>query len=99
VQTWAVADGLDASLPRDFASIPQVRDVLTERADGSLLVWISVDDPTPSTRRSVFEKELEIIACLPGVEFEFNLIPSLGSGAREISTTAESIYSRDCPDV
>ena len=89
-----IADSLEIALARDFASVPQVRHVLIERVDGPLLVWIAVDDPEPSVRRRIYQKELDLIEGFPEIDFDFNLIRAMGRNANELATGAHVIYSR-----
>ncbi len=92
--TVAIADSLKTALAKTFASLPQVRHVLTEQVDGALIVWITLDDASPSARRPVYQKQLEVISDFPEVDFDFNLVPSMGRSAKEISTTATIVYAR-----
>jgi len=88
------AKSVDAALSEELASIPQVRHVLTERADGTLSVWIAVDDPTPEVRKKIYGRELHLLEEFSEIEFDFNLIYSLGRNAAEIATGATVVYSR-----
>ena len=67
---------------------------MTEREEGLVLVWIAVDDPQPSVRKTIYEKEIEIIEDFPGVDLGFNLMPSQGRQPTEIATGATVVYSR-----
>jgi hypothetical protein len=89
-----ITDALDVTLAKDFASIPEICHVLMERANGSILIWITVDNPVSSVRKRIYEKELEIIDCFPEVDFDFNIVPSVSRGADEIATGARVLYSR-----
>jgi hypothetical protein len=89
-----LADTLETALSRDLASVPQVRHVLTEWADGLLLVWIAIDNPEPGVRRRIYQKELELMAGFPEIEFDFNLIPAMGRTADDLATGARVVYSR-----
>jgi hypothetical protein len=88
------SNSVDAALSEDLASIPPVRHVLTERADGMLSVWIAVDDPTPEVRKTIYGRELHLLEEFPEIEFDFKLIYSLGRNAAEIATGAKVVYSR-----
>lgn len=88
------ADTLETALSRDLASVPQVRHVLTEWADGPLLVWIAIDNPEPDVRRRIYQKELGLIDGFPEIEFDFNLIPAMGRVAGDLVTGARVVYSR-----
>lgn len=90
----AIADNLEVALSKDLASVSQVRHVLTEKANGNLLVWIAVDDPRPEVRRKIYQKELALIEGFPEVEFDFNLIPAMGRSAQEFATGARVVFSR-----
>lgn len=87
-------NSIETVLANDFASVPQVRHVLIEKADGPLLVLIAVDDPEPGVRRQIYQKELDLIAAFPDVDFDFNLIPAMNRASDEIATGARVVYSR-----
>ena len=89
-----IADNLETALGKDFGSIPQVRHVLTERVESSLLVWIAIDNPEPNVRMKVYQKELELMDGFPEIEFDFNLIPTLGRNAAELAPGAHVVFSR-----
>jgi hypothetical protein len=89
-----IADSLEVVLAKDLASVPQVRYILIEWNDGPLIVWIAVDDPEPSVRRLIYQKELGLIEGFPETKFDFNLIPTMGRDADELATGARLIYSR-----
>lgn len=89
-----ITDSLETALGKDFSAIPQVRHVLTERVDGLLLVWIALDDPEPSVRKRVYQKELELMDGFPDIDFDFNLIPALGRKAEELGTGTHVVFSR-----
>lgn len=95
VRISTVADALENALATDLASVPQVRHVLTERDNGSLLVWIAVDDPQPDVRRKVYQQQLALIESFPEVDLDFYLIPTMGRGAEEIAAGARLVYSRE----
>lgn len=80
-----MCDTLETALAKDFGSVDQVRHVLTEWADRSLLVWISIDDPRPGVRDRIYQKELELMSGFPEIDFDFNLINSMGRSAEEIA--------------
>lgn len=91
----SVAVGLEAALAKDLASIPDVRHVLTERADGNLLVWIAIDNSDSYEIRSqVYEKELGLMDGFPEVSFDFNLVSALNRNPKELATGARIVYSR-----
>jgi len=89
-----VADTIASALAKDLASILEIRHVLTERADGLLLVWIAVDDPSPRVRGRVYQKELDLISRFPEVDFDFNVVPAMGRSADQIAGGASVVYSR-----
>jgi len=89
-----IADSLEVALAKDLASVPQVRHILIKRLDGPVLVWIAVDDPEPSVRRRIYQKELGLIEGFPEIVFDFNLIPAMGRNADELAPGAHLIYSR-----
>jgi hypothetical protein len=89
-----VGDSLEFAIAKDFASVPEIRNVMTEQSEGPLLVWISVDDPVSEIRMRIYRKELELIDGFPEIDFDFNLLPSMGRGPEEIATGARVIYSR-----
>jgi hypothetical protein len=88
------ADPVEIALGKDFATIPQVRYVLTERVDGPLLVWIALDSTETSVRRNVYRKELELMDAFPETEFDFNLVAAMGRDAKELATGAHVVFSR-----
>ncbi len=85
---------LELALAQDLASIPQVHHVLADWAESSLLIWVTVDNPEPDVRRRIYEKELDLITNFPEVNFDFNLIPTMGRQVAEIITDARVVYSR-----
>ncbi len=87
-------DTLEAVLAKDLGSVDAVRYVFMERADGPLLIWIAMDDTAPETRRRVYAKELSLIEGFPGIEFNFNLVPSMGRSPEQICSSARVVYSR-----
>ncbi|MGO9230156.1 MAG: hypothetical protein ACLQKA_13245 [Bryobacteraceae bacterium] len=88
------ADTLETALSRDLANVPEVRHVLTEWADRSLLIWIAIDNPEPNVRRRIYQKEMGIMTGFPEIEFDFNLIPSMGRRPEDLATGARVVYSR-----
>lgn len=91
----SVSGSLEAALAKDLASLSNVRHVLTERADGNLLVWIAIDDAESYEARSqVYEKELGLMDGFPEVNFDFNLIPAMNRKAGELATGAQVVYTR-----
>jgi hypothetical protein len=88
------SSSLEIALANDFAGVPQVRHVLIEKADGPIFVLIAVDDPEPGVRRQIYQKELDLIAAFPELEFDFNLIPAMNRSPDEIATGASVVYSR-----
>src|SRR2546423_76072 len=84
---------LETSIAHDLALVEQVHHVLIERAEGNLLVWISVDDPVTEVRERIFQKELMLIEGFPEVDFDFNIVPSMNRDPREIATSAKVVYS------
>jgi hypothetical protein len=89
-----IQDTLEGAIAKDFASVPQVRHVLTEWVDGPLLVWIAADDPQPDIRRRIYQKQLELINAFPEVAFDFNLVPSRNRRPEELASGARVVYSR-----
>ena len=85
---------LETSIARDLALIDQVHHVLIERADGNLLVWISVDNPVKEVRERIFQKELLLIEGFPEIDFDFNIVPTMNRNPSEIATGAKVVYSR-----
>ena len=92
--TTVISSTLQAALAEDLASVRQVRDVLIENVKGALLVWIVVDDPERQVRDKIFQKQLDLMDAFPKIDFDFNLIPSMGRPVSEITTDARSVYSR-----
>ena len=89
-----ITDSLETALGKDFSGILEVRHVLTEWVDGHLLVWIALDNPEPSVRKRVYQKELELIDGFPDTDFDFNLVPALGREAEELAAGAHVVFSR-----
>jgi hypothetical protein len=87
-------DALEVALAHDLSLVGEVRHVLTERADGSLLVWIALDNPVREVREQVFQKELGLIDSFPEIEFDFNLVPAMGRDAGHIASGAKVVYTR-----
>lgn len=85
---------LEAALARDLSLVREIRHVLAERADGSLLVWIALDNPVREVRERVFKKELDLIENFPEVEFDFNVVPTMGRGPDLIASGAKLVYTR-----
>jgi hypothetical protein len=85
---------LDIALSQDLAGICEVRHVMTDQAEDGLVVWIVVDDPAPDVRREIYRRELQLLEDFPGIEFDFNLVYSLGRSTEEIATGARVVYSR-----
>jgi hypothetical protein len=91
----SVSGNLEMALAQDLASIQDVRYVLTERAEGNLLVWIIIDNAESYESRSrVYEKELGLLDAFPEENFDFNLIPSREGDPRTFATGAQVVYSR-----
>lgn len=91
----SVSGNLEGALAQDLASIPDVRYVLTERAEGNLLVWVIIDNAESYESRSrVYEKELGLMDAFPEVSFDFNLIPSMDRDPRNLASGAQVVYSR-----
>ena len=89
-----ISNNIEALLANDFASVPQVRHVLIENADGPVFVLIAVDNPEPSVRRQIYQKELDLLAAFPEIDFDFNVIPAMNRAPDEIATGARVVYSR-----
>ena len=85
---------LEAALARGLSVVREIRYVLAERAEGSLLVWIALDNPVREVREHVFAKELDLIGSFPEVEFEFNIVPAMGREPGQIASGAKIVYSR-----
>lgn len=89
-----LGDSIQEALAKDFGAIPQVKHILTESVPTALLVWIAVDDPEPHIRHRIYDKELGLISEFPNIDFEFNLVSSLGRSASDIATGCAVAYSR-----
>jgi len=92
--TAKLPDTLETVLAKDFGSVDAVRYVFTEWAEGPLLVWIALDDAAPEVRQRIYAKELSLIEGFPEVEFDFNLIPSMGRPPEQICSAARVVYSK-----
>jgi hypothetical protein len=90
-----VSDSLDAALAGDFATIAEVRTILTERANGNISVWLAIDDwNSKEVRSRVFDKQLELMDSFPETNFDFNLIPFMNRSLKELASGAHLIYQR-----
>ena len=85
--TNAITDSLKTALAKDFAGLGQVHHIETECTDRALLLWIFLEDASPSARRKIYPKQPEIISRFPEVDFDFNLVAPSSRRASEISTT------------
>ncbi len=91
----SVVTSLDVALAKDLSCIGDVRHVLTERAEGNLLVWIAIDHAESyEVRSQVYEKELGLLDGFPEVNFDFNLMPATDRDPRDLATGAQVVYSR-----
>jgi hypothetical protein len=90
------SSSLEIALANDFARVPQVRHVLIEKADGPLFVLIAVDEPESESGAcsQIYQKQLDLIAAFPEIEFDFTLIPARDRAPDEIATGARVVYSR-----
>jgi len=93
--TPVYSSDMESVLAADFATIPDVRHVILEHADGNLLVWIALDNPTREVRERVFQKQLSLLDGFPEIDFDFNIIPSLNRNPREFVSGGKVIFSRD----
>ena len=89
-----VSNTLEMALANELASVRQVRDVLVESVRDSFLVWITVDDPERAVRDLIFQKQMDLMDAFPEINFDFNLIPTMGRSIKEIATDARIVYSR-----
>lgn len=85
---------LVTAIGRDLSTVPEVRHVLAEHAEGNLLIWILADNPNAEVREKIFNKQFSIIDGFPEISFDFNLISSVRS-VRETSSSARLIYTRE----
>jgi len=91
----AVAEPLESAIAKDFASLPEVRHVLSEYVDGNLLLWIAIDNAgSYDVRSRVYDKELALMDGFPEINFDFNLIPAMDRNVRELASGAKIIFSR-----
>jgi hypothetical protein len=88
-----VALDLESAMAKDFSLVPEVQHILVEHADDNLLVWIALDNPSREVRERVFDKEMSLIEGFPEIDFDFNLIPSLGRTSNQVSSNAKVVYS------
>ena len=90
-----LSDNMEQIVAKDLAAVRQVSHIFTDVVNGSVLVWIAVDDPTPSVRRQIFDRELALIGEFPETDFDFNIIPRMGRAAEEmINGEARVAYER-----
>lgn len=89
-----ISSTLEMAIASDLASVRQVRDILIESVHDSFLVWVTVDDPDRAVRDRIFQKEMDLMDAFPRINFDFNLIPTMGRDISEIATDAQVVYSR-----
>jgi hypothetical protein len=89
------SESLESALAKDFARVPNVQSLFVERADGNLLVWIAVDNPTREVREKVFQRQFDLIDGFPEISFDFNIIAARQRPPREFASEAKLIYSRE----
>ena len=85
---------LDATVAQDFASIPQVSCVLTQQRDGTLKVWIGLEDASNEVRDLVFDKELAAIDAFPSIDFDFSLVTLLGRRYEDVISDPVTVAYR-----
>ncbi|MFP5231530.1 MAG: hypothetical protein ACLGQX_02750 [Acidobacteriota bacterium] len=90
----AIAADVETAIGQDLATVNAVQHVLTEHAEGSLLVWVVADRPSAEVREKIFEKQFAIIDAFPDTLFDFNLVSSSGRPS-EISSSAKVIFTRE----
>ncbi len=64
-------------------SVPEVQALFTQLEGRILRVWTVVPERDDAIYRKIYAREKEIIRAFDGMEFEFNVIPSLGKSPRE----------------
>ncbi len=89
----AVATDVETAIGLDFAAVDAVQHVLTEHAEGNLLVWVVASQPSAEVRERIFEKQFAIIDAFPDTSFDFNLVSSQGRPG-EISSSAKVVFAR-----
>ena len=90
---------LETALAIDLSLVSEVQHVLVERADGNLLVWVVLDNPSREVREKVFLKEMGLIEGFPEIDFDFNVVPAMGRHSHEIAAGAKVVYSRKDNDI
>ncbi len=95
-QILAVPNSLDGALAKDFAGVPQVAEVFIQRDGDTVRVWISLDDVSDDeVRFRIYDKELSAMEAFPAIQFDFNLIPTMGRPIREfISEPGNLVFAR-----
>lgn len=79
----------------DLKLVPEVSHVSVERADGNLLVWIAVSNPTKEVRERIFEKQYSVIDGFPEIEFDFNIIAAKGLTPADLTSTGKIVFTRE----
>ena len=67
-------------------SIPEVQALFTQLEGKSLRVWTVVPERDEDVYHKIYAQEEQLIRDFDGMEFEFNIIPSLGRDAKEVIT-------------
>ena len=61
------AQGIDVAIAADLSLVPEVRHILIDSVEKSMLVWIVVDNPSRAVRNQVFQRELGLMVAFPEI--------------------------------
>ena len=88
-----LADALLAGLFEPLKALPHVLAIHTKTDDGTVYVWIVVDDFSRSVREKIYSSEEEIVDHAPKVSFNFHIVTkeiaptAVPSNAKQVFTT------------
>jgi hypothetical protein len=93
------AAGLDVRYEVAFQigeSVSEVQALFTQLEGRILRVWTIVSERNDAVYRKIYAKEKELIGSFEGMEFEFNVIPSIGRDPKEIISdpAARLVFAR-----
>jgi len=89
------SESLEHALAADLSVIQEINFIFVERAEGNLLVWVSVENPVAEVRERIFQKQYDLIEGFPEISFDFNLILGKGNDPKQYSTSSKIIYTRE----
>jgi hypothetical protein len=65
-------------------SVPEVQAMFTQLEGRILRVWTIVPERQEDVYRKIYAKERALIEAFDGMEFEFNIIPSIGRNPKDV---------------